>query len=1194
MKKETYDAIEKHITWKRLMIDFIDWTSTSAGRGYSKLELKNIHGDVMDNTFKINLNYFGDYCDNFVNELKQEIKVYNSVIAKLNNLNETNVIYLDNIRYLSDITSNILFYNANPVFKKYSSSNFTITLTQARSELIYKAVYGYVENMKTAEDVFFAKDILTNALKVFNEIFTADQMISIEKKLFEVLPAEFAPDLITYIDFDKASNNDLKNEFLAEVFDYYVFKDVEISKKGIEFLLNSFNNESSFNDEKLKDLIDKFFLQKGFSALIEYSNTTLVKKYFEEIFKNYISHTTDFSNDIQTLAQYKFNINYLDENLKEIFTNKLIKLFEENRINSELLKRENKEHQGNKVKFSNDTTNLSIIGNANINNNNIYNFLSELNTAKETASKKEIEKTSSINNLLCLDFLGNYNKSLISKEILENYLNKKLLENNLNVKDIITLLNNNVKNIKLDEYFNKYLKSEDIKIIKDFSLKETNEVLKNFLKNCSQETFTLFSEKLLLELQKESDDKVILNFLSQTNDFKAHKQLKSFFEEKLSQEHAIKKYFSGIKSNLIDYNDKTYFCKLNWKNIINKYIDSANMLDKAEANQLFELLKYNYIPGLNNKAFLLKAFDKLEKDGASLDDTIYFNEAIGVNTSSIMPELKEKIKEKLFATSIDEYVNLKRISSICTFMRLNFTDEEKLKFFEKFFKDENIVSLSTKGSIKTILESITENAPIRYDLMTTTDGINFHNKYFYKFFANNLNNFIASGKANQKDYVPTIDVTTHNNIIENSFGVETVLKSNTNDGTISQYNATIKYDYKLLNNKHISNSQDFKDYYIRKTLNLLIPVFNTKENINFQIEDSDKLIIITNDKENLIPQKRINAKDEEKVIIASKDESLFVEIFPFTAAVKKPGISLFEKTEINKCENKVLENLANHYIEITQNFLERMQYENEQNKFKEKVSEIISTLDYFADEFSDLKTEILTDGLDENCVFIPYIDNISSKIEDVTNYILNGKSFDNKTNIKIENIFNDSLPIIKKAINDYTLFLRTKNENTTNDLQNEMDQLLKTFVRYSDSIIFKIDDVINNEMEWNARDINASMRVRTVRKESDFKLSLPTKKEPDVLIKPSENKVKIESAYAKDFEDLASVIEKEKQTNLCIQKLAQIITSPEENKNMLRKELYTQFSNDIINSITSEMIMNYLEAKQKVELSKINSDLNKD
>lgn len=1191
MKKEIYNAVEHRVTWKNLSEYFITWSNSYEGQGRSKLELNDIHGNAT-NIVKIDLRNFESFCNDFVNELKDEIKTYNNVIEKLNNLNEKNVIYLDNIRYLSDITKNILFYNANPAFKKYSSYNFTISPTQAKSQLIYKAVYGYAENMETAEDVFFAKDILTNALKVFKEIFTADQMINITKKLFEILPAEFDASLIAYIDFDKAANNRIKNEFLAELFDYYVFKNVEIDKESIEIFLNSINNELSLNDKKIQDLTNKFFLQKGFSALVEYGDTSFVKKYFEEIFKNYITHTTDFSNDIQILSQYKFDINYLDNNTKEIFTNKLIKVFEENRITSDILEKENEEYQSKSANFSNDTTNLSITGNANT--HDIYNFLPTLNKTKKNINKKEIEKVTSINNLLCLDFLGSYNESIISKELLENYLNKKLFANNLNVKDIITLSNLNVKNIKLDKYFNEYLKSENIKLIKDFKLKETNEVLTNFMKNCSQETFTLFSEKLLLELQKESNDKVILNFLSQTADFKAYKQLKLFFEEKLSQEHAIKKYFSGSKSDLIDYNGKTYFYKLNWKNIINKYIDNTKELDSEEIKELLDLIKYDYISGLNNKAFLLKVFDKLEKDGASLDDTIYFNEAIGVNTNSIIPELKEKIKEKLFTTSIDEYVNLKRISSVCNFMRLNFTDEEKLKFFEKFFKDENIVSLSKKGSIKTILESITENAPIRYDLMTVTDGINFHNKYFYKFFASDLNDFINSGKANEKDYVPTIDVTTYTNVLMNSFGIVRVLKDVTNDAS-SQYDVSTKYDYKLLNTQHIANNQDFKDYYIRKTLNLLIPVFNTKENINFQIKDLDKLIIITNDKENLIAQKRINAKDEDKAIIASKDETLFVEIFPSTAAIKKPGISLFEKTEINKCENKVLENLANHYIDITENFLERMQYENEQNKFKEKISEIISTLDYFADEFSDLKTEILTDGLDENCVFIPYIDKISSKIEDVTNYILNGKNFDNRINIKIENIFNDSLPIIKKAINDYTIFLSTKNENTTNDLQNEMDQLLRTFVRYSDSIIYKIDDVLNNEMEWNARDINASMQVRTISKENDFKLTPSIKKQENtILIKPSYgNKIKIEDNPEKDYKDLASVIEKEKQINLCIQKLAQIITSPEENKNNLRKELYKNFSNDIINSITSEMIMNYLEAKQEVELSKINDDLNK-
>ncbi len=1190
MKKETYNAIEGNVTWKHIYQYFIEWTNSYEGRGNSKLTLYHIYGEKAKDV-KLGTYYFRDFCNNLVDELKREVKSYNKVVSNLLNLNDSNIISLDNIRYLNDITANILFYGANPVFRENSSYNYIVSVPQNKAQLIYNAVNGYVSNMETAEDVFFAKETLTSALKTFKCIFTADQMINITKKLFEILPTEFDASLIAYIDFDKAANNRIKNEFLAELFDYYVFKGVEIDKESIEIFLNSINNESSLSDKKIQDLINKFFLQKGFSALVEYDDTSFVKKYFEEIFKNYITHTTDFSNDIQILSQYKFDINYLDNNTKETFTNRLIKIFEENRITSDVLEKENEKYQSKSINFSNDTTNLSITGNANT--RDIYSFLPTLNKTKKNINKKEIEKVTSINNLLCLDFLGSYNESIISKELLENYLNKKLLENNLNVKDIIALSNLNVKNIKLDKYFNEYLKSENVKLIKDFSLKETNEVLKNFMKNCSQETFTLFSEKLLLELQKESNDKVILNFLSQTNDFKAHKQLKSFFEEKISQEYAIKKYFSGIKSDLIDYNNKTYFCKLNWKNIINKYIDSANKLDNEEIKELFDIIKYDYISGLNNKAFLLKAFDKLEKGGASLDDTIYFNEAIGVDTSSIIPELKEKIKEKLFAASIDEYVNLKRTSSVCTFMRLNFTDEEKLKFFEKFFKDENIVSLSKKGSIKTILESITENAPIRYDLMTTTDGINFHNKYFYKFFANNLNNFIASGKANEKDYVPTIDVVTYTNVLMNSFGVAHVLKDATG-GAVSQYDASTEYDYKLLNTQHIANNQDFKDYYIRKTLNLLIPVFNTKENINFQIKDSNNLIIITNDKENLIAQKRINAKDEDKAIISNKDETLFVEIFPSAAAIKKPGISLFEKTEINKCENKVLENLANHYIDITENFLERMQYENEQNKFKEKVSEIISTLDFFADEFSDLKTEILTDGLDENTVFVPYIDKISAKIEDVTNYILNGKNFDNKTNIKIENIFNDSLPIIKKAVSDYTVFLSTKNENTSSDLKNEMDQLLKTFIRYSDSVIFKIDDVLNNEMEWNARDINASMRVRTIQKESDFTFTSPKKEESCVTIKPSsENKIKVENAVKENLDDLASIIEKERKTNLCIQKLAQIITAPEDKKEELRHELYTDFSDELVKSITPEMIMNYLDAKREVEFSKINDDLNK-
>ena len=266
-----------------------------------------------------------------------------------------------------------------------------------------------------------------------------------------------------------------------------------------------------------------------------------------------------------------------------------------------------------------------------------------------------------------------------------------------------------------------------------------------------------------------------------------------------------------------------------------------------------------------------------------------------------------------------------------------------------------------------------------------------------------------------------------------------------------------------------------------------------------------------------------------------------------------------------------------------------MQYENEQNKYKEKISEIMATLDYFADEVSNLKTEILADGFDENTVFIPYIDKINTKIENVANYILNGKSFDNKISIKLENVLNDSIPIIKKAVNDYTLFISTKNENVTSDLQDEMNQLLKTFVRYSESVIIKIDDILNNDLEWSVRDTNASMIVRTVGKEDSF----PKLKIEKPASKSSSGFVFVDTKD-KDLNSLEQLIEKEKQTNLCIQKLARIITAKEEEKSVLRKELYKEFSEDILNSITSKMIMDYLEVKQEKEFTKINNDLNKE
>ena len=1193
MKKETYLIFTKASELIDLAHLFETWEKEKDHRGNHAITIKDIYGK--EKTVPVHNGFFKDFCFDATEQVISAMNVYDQAILVLKMQNKKGAILdLKDITNFAKIISSAKFYKNNPIFKSNLSWNYleknkpVYELFQDDIQEIYTAVSNYVNNMETADDLHFATPDLFNALKIFKSVFSDDQMINIATRLFDINPAEFQIDLLSYIDFKKVTDKTIKNDFLIKTFEYYAFKDTSLAQKEIKLFLDGFDDEDVLSNTTIQTLINNYFLKNGFLAIVRNSSSEFVKKHFEEILKNYIMHTEDFSNDINILSGCKITINYLDDFVKEKFTNLLIKNFEENRLNFKVFKSistDTPQRLDVNINFKNDATNLQIKDN--------YNAFEVLRLIKHFKEPEKNKKAIAYNNLLYMNFYGNYYESLISKKILNSYINKKLFEYNFTLKEVLDMPLVELKNIDFDAYYKNYLGLSTSKTIKDFDLDKTNVFLGKFLENCSQETFTLFSEKLLLELQKQDKPAVILNFLSQTADFKAHKELKSFFEEKIAQDNAIEKYISGIKSDLIDHNSKTYFCKLNWKNIINTYIDNVEKLTPEETKHLFEILEYKYIPGLNNKAFYLKSFEKLTKSDISIDGLISFNESIGTDS---FPELKEKIKEKLFSASIEEYTELKKTSAsdICTFVKINFTEEEKQKYFEKFFKDETAALCSKNYVIETILDSITENTNIKYDTMTVTDGINFHNKYFFKFFANNLNEFIGSGKANEKNYVPVIHVDAYPNVIKNSFGVEHIHQSESG-GIISQYDATTSLDYKLLNIKHIANSQDFKDYYIRKTLNLLIPVFNTKEDILFKIVDSDKLITITNNKENLISQKRINAKDEDKTVISNKNQTLFVQIYPYTAGIKKPGISLFERVEMNKCENKTLEILSNHYIDIAENFLERMQYENEQNKYKEKISEIIATLDYFADEISNLKTEILADGFDENTVFIPYIDKINTKIESVTNYILNGKSFDNKISIKLENILNDSIPIIKKAVNDYTLFISTKNENITSDLQDEMNQLLKTFVRYSESIIIKIDDILNNDLEWSVRDTNASMRVRTVGKKSDFTLTNHKKEENHVTIKPSsENKIEIKSVVKENLDDLASIIEKEKQTNLCIQKLARIITAKEEEKSVLRKELYKEFSEDILNSITSKMIMDYLEVKQEKEFTKINNDLNKE
>ena len=1189
MKKETYLIFTKASELIDLAHIFETWEKEKDHKGNHIVTIKDIYGK--EKIVSVNRGFFKDFCFNATELVISGMNVYDQAMPILKMQNGKRAILdLKDITNFAKIISSTKFYKNNPIFKSNLSQYYleknkpVYELFQDDMQEIYTAVSTYVNNMETADDLHFAAPDLFNALKIFKSVFSDDQMINITARLFDINPAEFQIDMLSYIDFKKVTDNKIKNDFLIKTFEYYAFKDASLTPKESKLFFDSFDDENVLSNTAIQTLINNYFLKNGFLAIVRNSDSEFVKKHFEEIFKNYIMHTEDFSNDIDILSGCKITINYLDDFVKERFTNLLIKNFEENRLNFKVFRNisiSTPNFLDINIKFKNDATNLQIKGN--------YGAFEVLKLIEHFKEPEKSKKIIAYNNLLYTNFYGSYYESLVSKKILNNYISKKLFEHNFTLKEILDMPSAEFKNIDFNAYYKNYLESSTSKIIKNFDLDKTNIFLGKFLGNCSQESFTLLSEKLLAELKARSNKNAVINFLDQTAEFKAHKELKAFFEEELAKNQAIDTFASKLKPKTkTAIQSKNWFFKLNWKNIINKYIDSKKTLESSELSSLFNILKNNYIPGLDNKTFLSKVFEKLIEQDASIETFINFNYSINDN---LLPELKEVIKEKLFDMTLNDYQKLKEqnVSRIISFINKEITkEEEKFKYFEKFFKDENTVNYSKKYAIETILDYLIENTNIKYDVMTVVDGINFHNKYFFKFFANNLNAFIGSGKANEKNYVPVIDVDTHQNIISNSFGVAHIYQ-NERGGVASQYDASTTFDYKLLNIKHIANSQDFKDYYIRKTLNLLIPVFNTKEDILFKIADSDKLITITNNKENLIPQKRINAKEEDKAIISNKNGTLFVQIYPYTAGIKKPGIALFERAELNKCKNKSLEILANHYIDITENFLERMQYENEQNKYKEKISEIMATLDYFADEVSNLKTEILADGFDENTVFIPYIDKINTKIENVANYILNGKSFDNKISIKLENVLNDSIPIIKKAVNDYTLFISTKNENVTSDLQDEMNQLLKTFVRYSESVIIKIDDILNNDLEWSVRDTNASMIVRTVGKEDSF----PKLKIEKPASKSSSGFVFVDTKD-KDLNSLEQLIEKEKQTNLCIQKLARIITAKEEEKSVLRKELYKEFSEDILNSITSKMIMDYLEVKQEKEFTKINNDLNKE
>ena len=316
MKKETYLIFTKASELIDLAHIFETWEKEKDHKGNHIVTIKDIYGK--EKIVSVNRGFFKDFCFNATELVISGMNVYDQAMPILKMQNGKRAILdLKDITNFAKIISSTKFYKNNPIFKSNLSQYYleknkpVYELFQDDMQEIYTAVSTYVNNMETADDLHFAAPDLFNALKIFKSVFSDDQMINITARLFDINPAEFQIDMLSYIDFKKVTDNKIKNDFLIKTFEYYAFKDASLTPKESKLFFDSFDDENVLSNTAIQTLINNYFLKNGFLAIVRNSDSEFVKKHFEEIFKNYIMHTEDFSNDIDILSGCKITINYL-------------------------------------------------------------------------------------------------------------------------------------------------------------------------------------------------------------------------------------------------------------------------------------------------------------------------------------------------------------------------------------------------------------------------------------------------------------------------------------------------------------------------------------------------------------------------------------------------------------------------------------------------------------------------------------------------------------------------------------------------------------------------------------------------------------------------------------------------------------------------------------------------------------------